>query len=181
MRVIGLDLSKSSTGYAVWGPGDARAHIGSRRLGSALTSYGTTFARLHELLADQYAVNRFDAIFYEEPRHLQSHNVQSSANEHFLLVGLAAHAESFGEAVGCRIIRAVNGKTWNRHFLGSMKRGTKRVTLKDYSLQRAREYGYSPRNDDESDALGILDFACDALGLAPPWRLETPLVQQFGR
>lgn len=33
----------------------------------------------------------------------------------------------------------------------------------------------------EAEAISILDYATDALGLTPPWRVQTPLVQQFRR
>lgn len=181
MRVIGLDLSKSSTGWAVWGIGDARAASGHWQLGSELTSNGMVFARLHERLTDLNRLGAIDAVFYEDAidaRALSGHtNIQTLK----LASGLGAHAESWGEAMGCRVIRGVNQVTWRKHFIGSMRRGTKSVDLKEFAMRRAREYGFKPQKHDEAEAIGILSYACDALGLTPPWRLQTPIVQQFGR
>jgi hypothetical protein len=44
-----------------------------------------------------------------------------------------------------------------------------------------RELGLEPRNDDESDACGILDYDLHIAGITPPWRMENVLQQQLGR
>lgn len=178
MRILALDQSESSTGYAVWGEDDARAVTGAKVLGSEYTSPGRVFANIHELMTDLNRVGRIDAVFYETPRHLSGWNVQSNANSHLLLVGLAAHIESWTAAMGCRA-RSINMSTWRRHFLGKMPRATQASELKRYAMMRARELGFKPRVHDEAEAIGILDFACDALGILPYWRAENPLVQQF--
>ena len=178
MRILALDQSESATGYAVWGEDDARAVTGWKVLGSEYTSPGRVFANIHELMTDLNQLGRIDAVFYETPRHLSGWNEHSNANSHLLLVGLAAHIESWTAAMSCRC-RSVNMATWRRHFIGAMKRGTKKADLKAFAMQRARELGFKPARHDEAEAIGILDFACDALGILPYWRAANPLVQQF--
>lgn len=180
MRILALDLSKSSTGWAVWGPDDAHVASGHWVLGSEFTSRGRAFAKLHEKMTDLHSIGAIDAVFYEQPMNMAIAGKMNDFATPMLLMGLAAHAESWGEAMGCRIIRDVHMATWRRHFIGSIKRGTRKADLKSYVLQRCRELGFNPRRDDESDAIGILDYACDALGIFPYWRQANPLVQQFG-
>jgi hypothetical protein len=50
-----------------------------------------------------------------------------------------------------------------------MKRGTKTSDLKRLTIERCQGYGWNPKNNDEADALGILDYAIDLNGITPPW------------
>lgn len=175
MRILALDQSETSTGYAVWGEGDARPIVDSKTLGSEYTSPGRVFANIHELMTDVNELGPIDAVFYERPRHLDGWNKQSNANAHFLLVGLAAHIESWGTAMQCRMIRAAPMSTWRAHFLHGMTRpkaldGSKiEGILKVMAVDRCKALGIRTRCHDEAEAFGILDHACDVLGLEPPW------------
>lgn len=180
MRVLALDLSKRSTGFACWGEGDEKVASGCWELGSEFTSDGRVFANLHARMHDLHRIARIDALFIEEtldPRVLSGHTNIATLK---VLSGLSAHAKSFAEAMSFKIVREVNQTTWRRHFIGSMKRGTKSVDLKDYAMQRARQLGFKPRRHDEAEAIGILDFACDQIQMRPYWVadqvLRAPLV-----
>ncbi|WP_374139457.1 hypothetical protein [Sphingomonas sp.] len=176
MRVIGLDLSKTSTGWAVWGIGDARAAYGHWELGSAFTSNGMAFARLHERLSELNSVGTIDAIFFEEALNPTTLAGFTNIDTLKVLSGLCAHAESWGEAMGCRVIRGVNQSTWRKHFLGPVGRPKNKfgkpipVDWKALSMARARDFGMKPQRHDEAEAIGILSFALDALGISPPWQ-----------
>ena len=65
--------------------------------------------------------------------------------------------------------------SWRRHFIGKMPRGTKSKEWKDYAKERCLQYGWSVRTDDESDALGLLDYGCELRGIVPPWRTDEVL------
>jgi len=134
-------------------------------------------------MTDLHRLGEIDVIAYEQPLNMAFTDKPNNSETPFILNGLAAHIESWGEAMGCRLIRDVHQATWRRHYIGAMKRGTARAALKDYVKQRCRELGFAPKNDDEADALGILDWAvCEALrhtGILPYWRADNPLVQQF--
>lgn len=175
MRCCTLDLSKRSAGWALWAPGDAKPLSGVWQLGSEYTTDGQTFCKLHERLSDLNTIGAIDALFWEEPldpRLLSGHTNIDSLR---VLSGLAAHAESWGYAMGCRHKRSVNMVTWRREFLGPMKRGTKSADLKEMAMERCRQFGFRPQKHDEAEALGIMDWATDMLGIATPWRAARPL------
>lgn len=175
MRVLALDQSETSTGYAVWGEGDARALTGWKTLGSEFTSPGRVFANIHQLMTELNELGTIDVVFYERPRHLDGWNAQSNANAHMLLVGLAAHILSWGTAMQCRMVRDAHMSTWRAHFLHGMARprnpdGSKiDGVLKVMAVDRCKALGIKTQRHDEAEAFGILDHACDVLGLAPPW------------
>jgi len=172
MRVLGLDLSKRSTGWACWAPGDERAHSGTWILGSEHTTRGRTFAKLHQHMSDLNKLGKIDAIFFEQtivPAQLQGH---TNIDTLLVLSGLAAHAESWGEAMGCRAIYAVNQSTWRRFFLGKLPVGMRSTDLKDMAMKQARRLGFHPTKHDQAEAIGIMDFGCEQLGLNPPWRQQ---------
>jgi hypothetical protein len=175
-----FDLSKASAGWACWDGHAASPRYGSQSLGSgSLTSDGLTFARVHRMMNEVRAVVPFEKAFVEEPlqpRAVQSHTTFDTL---FLLYGLAAHAASFCEAKGVTF-EMKNQSSWRRHFIGSMKRGTKSKNLKDYTIERCRHYGWTPKNSDEADALGLLDYAISLAGITPPWVQANPLVGTVG-
>ncbi|KQX18397.1 MULTISPECIES: hypothetical protein [unclassified Sphingomonas] len=170
MRTIFLDLSKRSAGYACWGPGDPRCVSGAWILGSEFTSDGLVYCKLHENLSDLHALGRIEAIFWEEPLDARVLSGHTNIDSLRVLNGLAAHAASWGEAMGCRIVKAVNMTVWRRFFIGAMPRATKSADLKLMSMQRCRQLGFKPATHDEAEAIGGLSYACDQLNLSPPWR-----------
>jgi hypothetical protein len=103
---------------------------------------------------------------------------QTNAQTVAAAAGLAAHAMSFGEAIGCRY-RAVSIVAWRKHFLGSMPRGTKTPDLKHMAMVRCRELGFEPAKHDEAEALGLLDHQLSLAGIVPPWRQAHVLQDQM--
>lgn len=170
MRALALDLSKRSAGWAVWGPHDSTLASGTWVLGSEFTSKGKVFGNLHGNMSEIHALGEIDAVYYEKPLNLGASGPATNQDTLDLLIGLAMHAESWAEAMGCRIIRDVHQATWRRHFLGKMPRATKSAELKDYAMVRCRQLGFKPLKHDQAEAIGILDYACDALGMEPPWQ-----------
>jgi len=170
MRILALDLSKRSAGWAVWGKGDQNLASGVWTLGSEFTSKGTTFGRLHGEMTAIHELGAIDAVFYEKPLNLGP-GAGPATNQDTIdvLIGLAMHAESWADAMGCRIIREVHQATWRRHFLGKMPRATKSAELKDYAMARCRQLGFRSLKHDQAEAIGILDYACDSLSIVPPW------------
>lgn len=180
MGVLALDLSKRSTGYAHFREGGNTAHYGSWPLGTEYTSDGQVFAKLHQNLSELRQVMPFDSIYHEEainPGQLQGHtNIHSLK----LASGLAAHVESFGYAMRCRV-HAVNIASWRKDFIGPQKRGTKRVTLKSLTIERCNQLGFKPRTDDEADAIGLLTYALDCYeGIRAPWTANEVLRPPLG-
>lgn len=178
--LIALDLSKASCGWAMLAENAASPRYGSVMLGSEYTSPGQTFCRLHQTLSDLRMVCRFERIFFEEAINPAALSGHTNIDTLRLLSGLAAHVESFAYATGCRV-QAVNISTWRRHFVGKMPRGTKSKDWKYYAIERCRHYGWKPQNSDEADALGVLDYACDAVGFVPAWRVDEVLRAPIGK
>jgi len=171
LGIIALDLSKRSTGWAIWALGWENPRYGSVQLGSEYTSDGQTCIKLHRTLADlRSTICKFEVIYYEKPlTQLQRGGASNAAND--IQIKLVGHAESFAEAIpGIRMSQGIDLASWRKFFIGSMKRGTKTKELKDYTMERCNQFGWKPRNNDEGDALGILDYAINLQGILAPWR-----------
>lgn len=173
--ILALDLSKRSTGWALLDSTSSKARYGSWVLGSEYTPDGAVYCKLHKSMSEIYQICKFEHLYFEEPLHPAKLQGGTNINSLRVLSGLASHAESFGEAYSLRTINRVNISSWRSSFLGPQKRGTKRPVLKEISMEKCRAYGWNPKNDDEADALGILDYACTARGFVPPWRAHEQL------
>lgn len=174
--ILALDLSKRSTGWALWSIDQARPVSGVWSLGSELTSAGTVFLNLHQRMNELYSVSPYDTVIYEEPLNLDSGKLLTNKDTTFLLMGLATHVDSFCEAKRIRKYRSINNSSWRRHFIGRMKRGTKTPDLKAFAMERCRQLGLRPSKHDEADALGILDYMCECERIIPPWRKDEVLL-----
>lgn len=180
MRIAALDLSKTSTGWACWAPGDTVVASGTWQLGSEFTSRGRVFCKLHENLMALHRLGPIEALFFEDAVNIMPGAVPTNIESVKLAAGLCAHAESFGEAMGCRIVRGVNQVTWRREFLGKQPRGMKKTDLKDMAMERCRQFGFRPQKHDEAEAIGILDYACVALDIVPFWQQREVLRPALG-
>jgi hypothetical protein len=176
MRVLALDLSKRSAGWAIWGEDDTKEASGWWSLGSEYTSSGRAFGNLHQKLSDLNSLRKIEAIFYEEPLDPRFLSGMTNKDTLAVLAGLAAHAESWGDAMSCRIVRAVNQVTWRRHFLGPVGRpkdeNGKRIAIdwKRLAMEKCAAHGLKPAKHDQAEALGILDYSLNTLGMTAPWR-----------
>lgn len=89
----------------------------------------------------------FEAPFITERTH------QETARK---LMGLAVHTEFVCRRRGLEY-REANNATVRKHFIGK-GRGD-RATLKRLTIEACKARGWAPENDDEADALGLLDYA----------------------
>ena len=196
MQILALDLSKARTGWAIWHSGWDMPRYGSVELGSAYTSPGRVYAKLHEELAGLFTAAGFEAIYYEAAILPQNLSGNTNLQALQLAAGLAAHVQSFAYVASCRTTE-VNISTWRKDFLSSDTvssvraeirarkaaggKGSARDKLKKLTVDRCRQLGFSPRYDDEADALGILDFALDFHEhVRPPWRANEVLRAPLG-
>lgn len=179
-KIIALDLSKRSTGWAVWQDGWDMPRYGSVQLGSEFTGDGQTYVKLHHVLRDlRMTICKFETLYFEEPINPAQLTGHTNIDTLRVLSGLAAHALSYSYAMGVTA-QAVNIMAWRKFFVGKMPRGTKSRDLKDYTIERCQQYGWKPRTNDEADALGILDYAIDMQGIRPPWREDETLRAPLG-
>jgi len=182
MTHLALDLSKRSTGFALWHPGLEKPVCGTWELGSELTTLGRVFLRLHQRIHEIHSITPLECVAYEKPRHLDGFNQQSNADSHYQLVGLGAHVESYCEAKGIRRCGYVHQATWRRTFLGKMPRATKTSELKGMAMERCRQLGLAAQKHDAAEAIGILDYMLDRDRIFAPWRrgvvFDLPLGEQ---
>lgn len=179
MRILTLDLSREATGWACWAPGDARPASGWRQLGSDFTARGMVFAKLHELMSEVSQVcGPIEALFIEDALTPEKLHGFTNIDTTKLQLGLAAHALSWAEAMGVRIVREVNMKTWRRDFLGKLSPKSKSTDLKAMAVARCIELGFGRLRHDEAEAVGLLDHACLYLRVSPPWQAQLGLRAQ---
>jgi hypothetical protein len=178
ISVLALDLSVKCSGFAQWSDGQAKPDHGTWELAGGITHAPRAFVRLHRHLRDLNDIARIDLIMFEDPLPPHSVHGQTSIDVLKASAGLAAHVQSFAEAMGIRH-RAVHQATWRRHFIGSMPRGTKTPDLKHLAMQRCRELGFDPTKHDAAEALGLLDYALSIEGIIAPWRQEHLLERQM--
>lgn len=191
MKILALDLSKTSTGWAYWDGEAQKPRFGHWRLGGEYTSDGGVFVKLQSSMADLRSIARFEWIYFEEPIHPA--NLSGGTNIHAirLATGLSSHTESFGHVMGCTT-KAINVEQWRKAFIGDdIARQTKadarqrakvlgkkisaRDKLKKLTIERCQQLGMSPRKDDEADAIGILTYACQLNHITPPWLAQETL------
>ncbi len=179
MSYLALDLSKRSTGWALWKEGWDTARIGHWKLGSEYSSDGQVYGKLHRSLNDLFKLERFEFVFIEEPINLHKTG-GTSANNIRMSLGLNAHVESFAVARRCRRLQEVNVSSWRQDFIGrditgSARKEAKRAgksardQLKRLTIARCRQLGFTVSVDDEADAIGILTYGLSISGITPPW------------
>lgn len=175
MRTLALDLSKSSTGWALASHDDEMPAYGHWELGIKTTPPGRIFANLHQRLTELHRETPIEGIFFERP--LQQSQVSGNSNITNIenAVGLASHVQSWAYVMKCRVCYSVAIKTWRGYYLGPQPNHTKRKRFKELSIVRGRQLGFAPRNDDEADALGILDWAFEYQAIVPKWRSDEVL------
>lgn len=162
----------------MWSPGQERPAHGTWELAPHIDYAGRAFVRLHKSLLDLHRLEAIDCLVFEEaiPPH-QLHG-NSNADTIAAAAGLAAHAMSFAEAIGCRW-RSVPIVAWRRHWIGKMPRGIKSPDLKHFAMRRCRELGFEIQKHDEADAIGLLDYQLTVDGITPPWRDQFLLAEEF--
>src|SRR3546814_17215444 len=136
-----LDLSKRSTGWALWEQGSDSARFGTWVLGSEYTSRGATYRKLRQHVADLSRLVTIEHIFFEEP--LRPEQLQGHTNIDSLrvLTGLAAMAACLGEELGCRLVRGVSPSSLRVTLLGINTRRTTHPTPTSLTEERARPHG----------------------------------------
>lgn len=190
---LGLDLSKGSTGWALWDGESPAPRYGHWSLGSEFSSDGRVFAKLHQCLAELHSLMPFEFIFAEEPINAANLAGNTSIDTLRLASGLSAHVHSFKHAYSLRQILEFNVSSWRPPFIGRIhsddakreariakkagnKRASARNALKSLTIARCKQLGFTPRTDDEADAIGILTHGCLVRGVTPPWLSDEVLV-----
>jgi len=175
---LALDLSIKSTGWARWSTGDDRPAYGTWELATDVSWRGRAYVRLHRHLLELHRSTPIDYLVFEEPLPAAVLKGHTTAETLAAMAGLAAHAESFAEAIGASHL-AVSMSAWRRHFIGAMPRGTKSLDWKALAMARCRELGFAPEKHDAAEAIGLLDHQLSSNKITPPWRMASCLERQL--
>lgn len=178
ISVLALDLSISSTGFALFAGGGAKPVCGTWELAGGIKYAPKAYVRLHRNLRDLNDATPVHLVVYEDTVPPFMLKGRSDAATIKALASLAGHVESFCAAMGIRC-EAVNQSTWRRSFLGAMPRGTKTADWKHLAMTRCRELGFEVLKHDAAEACGLLDYALSIEGIVPPWRAEHILTRQL--
>jgi hypothetical protein len=167
---LALDLSKRSCGWALFTEGDAMPLYGHWVLGSEYSTRGQPFVNLHVKMNELHGLYAFETVTYEKPLNLGMGSAATNEETLFTLLGLAAHVESFCAAKRIRRVNEIHQATWRKHFLGRMPRGKKSADLKAMAMERCRQLGFAPATHDAAEAIGILEYQLNNLGITTPWQ-----------
>jgi hypothetical protein len=186
VKVLALDLSIKSCGWALWGDGFNCPRHGVWELADGIEYADRAFVRLSKNIMDLHKLETLTHTAFEEP--LPPGKLATGTSTVATIeaqVGLAAQVMRFGAARGVNWSKAPIDR-WRKHFIGRTRnpkdvrdgRGRKiwQPTLKDYAMQRCRELEWEPRKHDEADALGILDYTLWRLGIDRPWAYRPSLL-----
>lgn len=172
--VLALDVA-TVTGWAYGPPGSIPApsqleisggaeipqHTsGWKRLSGASTAQVRKFAGIKELLLENISLFKPSLVVFEKPyvgirKNKKTGKITADQKTPKLLLGLAAIIELVCDENGIRCFEANNAEA-RKYFCG--KGGGKRDELKRLVEMRCAELGWKYDNDDEADALGLLDF-----------------------
>lgn len=174
-KILALDLSKRSTGWAFYAAGAEKPFNGVwDRIASEYSSRGSIYYNIYKALLDTHTLFKFEQVFAEEPLNLIPNSVATTAENIWISVGMAATVELFCHTMGVRLTW-VHQARWRREFLGRMPRATKSADLKEMALARCRSLGLKPLRHDDAEALGILTYACQRERVFMPWMAQLPV------
>jgi Holliday junction resolvasome RuvABC endonuclease subunit len=165
--ILALDLA-TRTGWAFAGPAALESWPGSEIEAAAMPTVSVVYGSyrmpktgpdvgwfldsFHNWLTGDLEVHQPEMVVFEAPW-VGPKTHQDTARK---LMCLAGHCEFVCRRMAIQY-REANNATVRKHFLGT-GRGDRR-TLKRLAMEACRRRGWDPENDDEADALGLLDYA----------------------
>lgn len=170
MRILALDQSLSSCGFAVWNTDDPIPQSGAWPLAESVKQRALAFVGLRRQLIALHKAEPIDLIAHEKPIKLPSDKLDKLVG----LYGLVAHIECFAASKRIRFV-SVSAQEWRKTWFCGMDVAG-RTDLKRMAIERARQFGMSPITDDEAEACGILDHVMHEERIMPPWRAANPMV-----
>jgi hypothetical protein len=179
MRFLALDTSKSQTAWARWATGEPVPSFNSFQCGSEYTDDGQAMEKLWIELDQAAAFGLPDVVAVESPADASNWAGGRKFQHTKSLVRLSGVVMFWARNKGIGRRTEIDKAHWFPAFIGPGQRAPKGES-KSYCIARCRTLGLRPRNDDEADAIGILDYMIGLEGIVPPWRAENVLVRQLG-
>lgn len=162
MKLLCLDLATRS-GWSIWAPGEPVRYGSFRLPDGQYHDLGHRLLRYGNWLGQRISDERPQRIYYEAPWV----GPQTSQDTVKLLFGLASMTAMLGAKTGVKTVEQNNASV-RKHFLGRANT-TGRKEIKKRVMAACADIGWAPKNDDEADALALLDFAVHVERLTPEW------------
>lgn len=155
--VLFLDIA-THTGWCEGEPG-GKPIFGSFRC-SKEGDNADKFAGMFKWVAERCQAFKPRHLFFEAP-------LARNATTAEALMGMAANAQSAARLCGVYSIKRAHVGSVRKFFLppGSPRSGD---AVKQATIQRCRELGYEPKNDDEADAIAGWEYACSIVAPSVP-------------
>lgn len=169
MSYLALDLS-SRTGWAHWHPWMSRPEFGVLPLARRdKGNVGPDMEKLRAFLSERHKAFPIKIVFYEGPIKLPTDTLPWLR----FIYAIAGQVDWWAHKINIQC-REVAIDDWRMHFLGFKKGG--RELLKAAAMDACNRRGWKPQNDDEAEALGVLDYGLACWKIDVPWR-DTALLQ----
>lgn len=170
-RVLSLDQSLSSTGWALFDDGQVTG--GAWPLCEGIRNRAHGFITLFHHLDAMHKGHGLVEIVHEDV----ISGPKDKTPKRVALFGLVAIIELF--AVSRKIaVTAYPSAKWRSTFFSDEER--KAFRGKDWkrpAVERSRQLGRDPLTDDEAEAFAILDHHLHCKRIIPPWRAANPFLE----
>jgi hypothetical protein len=170
--ILALDLATTS-GWA-YGPPGATPTSGSIRFASAGASHEAIFASAVEWTTQVCDSRRPDVIVWEAPLATSFKRGSTNASTTALLYGLPAVVGTAAYCCGYYNLLKADTRAVRLHFIGKNPR---RIIAKRMVIEQCKAMGWSPKDDNEADALATWHYTCSLI--EPALALQTkPMFQR---
>ena len=161
-RVLCLDLA-TVTGWAEWSPGDKFPRSGTVRLPSTGKEVGRFLVAYEKWLDGFLKVSRPDVVVFEAPVLGPKTHIDTARK----LMCLAGNTEMIALKNGIDRHWEVKVQTVRKHFCGTGNGPSAKMKKLVQEACLARNWRF--KDDNEADALAILDYAAHSMRLEVPW------------
>jgi len=169
-RLLILDQASLKTGFAVWVPGSPPL-LGRNTLPNTGEDIGLFLAKFERWFDDMCIMHKINIAAFEVPW-VGAKTNQNTARK---LMSLAGFIEYLCTKRDIYCTEAVV-RDWRRHFIGSGN--LKRELAQRRTMDECVARGIEPRNQDEADAFGILDYTAYTLEIEPDWAKHALLAKR---
>lgn len=165
--ILCLDQA-TNTGFSHWEVG-VRVEIGSHNLSWCGDNIGKFLSHYEKWLRALMIEKKVDYLCFEAPILNRKGLKITSIEVAKKLLSIATLIEKLCWELDVRCSHVESGQ-WRKHFIGSGGYPTEQA--KDMAMKKCRACGFSPKNHDEAESFGILDFIATLLNLPKDWKTE---------
>lgn len=170
LNILALDQSHSSCGFALITREGVSS--GAWALAESLRYRAAGFFELRKRVTRIHKATPIHTIAHETPLLTRT----DTPERLIALYGLVATIEAWAWPRGIAVI-SVDAKDHRATWLPDAGKRIGRDEWKRLAIERARQYGFDPRTDDEAEALAILDNVLLSRKFVPTWREANPFLQ----